>query len=173
MTPEMMKRFKYSNAAAVPRVLKTVINVGIGKIITLNPTTKDKLLKDIEGDIALITGQKPKVILSRRSIASFKLREGMAVGLMVTLRGKRMFDFLSRLINIAIPRTRDFRGIPEHSFDKDGNLNIGVREHIVFPEAMTEFKKTSFGFEITVVTNAKSKEESKEFLRLMGFPLKV
>src|SRR3989338_5520481 len=168
----MKKQFGYPNTIAVPRIVRVALNTVIGKLITSNPTIKEKLLEEISKDLAAITGQKPKVLYSTRSISSFKLREGMPIGLMVTLRGKRMFDFISRFINIALPRTRDFRGIDPKSFDQGGNLTVGVKEHIVFSEMIGEDYHFLFGFEVTVATTAKKKEEGIELLRLMGFPIK-
>jgi large subunit ribosomal protein L5 len=164
--PKMKEKFDYKNNLAVPRIEKTVVNVGTGSIL------KDEKSQDfISRDLALITGQKPISTLAKKAISGFKIRQGMIVGLKVTLRGKRMFDFLSRLINIALPRTRDFRGLPRKSMDQGGNLSIGIKEHIIFPEILPEEVKKIFGLEITVVTNAKKKEEAIELFKLMGFPI--
>jgi len=171
--PILKKVFGYKNDLAVPKILKVVVNCGIGKIAGATAGFEEKLLPDIIRDISLITGQKPKYAKARKSISGFKLKQGMVVGLIATLRGKRMYDFLSRLINIALPRVRDFRGISEKNFDKKGNLNIGIREHIVFPEVSLENLKNVFGFQITVVVKAKNRKEAIEFLKLMGFPIKT
>ena len=124
-------------------------------------------------DLALITGQKPKTTLAKKSIANFKIRQGMVVGAVVTLRGAKMRDFLSRLVNIALPRTRDFRGLDAKSLDKNGNLTIGVKEHIVFPEISGEEVRNIFGFEITVVVKAKNRDEAIKLYKTLGFPIKI
>lgn len=144
-----------------------VINIGLGRAL------KDEKFMEIAlRDLALITGQKPKTTLAKKSIANFKTRKGQIVGAIVTLRGKRMRDFLSRLINIALPRTRDFRGISLKSLDKNGNLTIGIKEHIVFPEISGEEIRNIFGFEITVVVKAKNRDEAIKLYKTLGFPIK-
>jgi len=164
--PKMKEKFGYKNNLAAPRIKKAVVNIGIGSIL------KDEKGQDfISRDLSLITGQKPVPTLAKKAISGFKTRQGMVVGLKVTLRGKRMFDFLSRLINIALPRTRDFRGLPPQSVDQGGNLSIGIKEHIVFPEILPEEVKKIFGLEITIVSNAKNREEAIELFRLLGFPI--
>ncbi len=165
--PEMMKRFKYWNVMAVPKIEKAVVNVGAGRA-----GSEAKFKERIEKDIALITGQKPSPRIARKSISGFKVRQGMIVGFVSTLRGKRMYDFLDRLISVALPRSRDFRGIEAKSFDQKGNLNIGLREQIIFPEVVYESSKDIFPFQVTVTTTAKTKEEGSELLKLMGFPIK-
>lgn len=166
--PKMIDKFEYKNTMAVPKIKKVIINTGIG-----SSTLKDEKIQElINKDLALITGQKPISTQAKKAVAGFKIRQGMIVGLKVTLRGKKMFDFLFRLINVAIPRIRDFRGIDPKSVDQGGNLNIGIREHIIFPEISTEDVKRIFGLEVNVVTNAKKKEEALELFRLMGFPIK-
>ena len=151
-----------------PRISKVVVNVGTGKI------TKDaKMLERIEKDLAKITGQKPAVRAAKKSIAGFKLREGSPVGLTVTLRGTRMYDFIDRLISVALPRSRDFQGLLPRSFDEKGNLNIGIKEHNIFPEITYESLKDIFGLEVTIVTNAGSRERGISFLKFMGFPIKI
>ncbi|MEK7178188.1 MAG: 50S ribosomal protein L5, partial [Patescibacteria group bacterium] len=150
-----------------PKIEKVVINIGLGR------TLKDeKFLDIVMRDIALIAGQKPKTTLAKKSIANFKTRKGMVIGATVTLRGQRMYDFISRLINIALPRTRDFRGINVKSLDKNGNLTIGVKEHIIFPEIKGEEVRNIFGFEITVVVKAKNKEKAIALYKAIGFPIK-
>jgi large subunit ribosomal protein L5 len=123
-------------------------------------------------DLAAISGQKPKLVKSKKSIAGFKLREGLEIAAMVTLRKEKMWDFLERLVYLSFPRSRDFKGIDQKTIDKRGNLNVGFREHIFFPEIFAEKEKTIFGLEITVATNAKSKEEGLELYKLLGFPIK-
>lgn len=165
--PAMRKKFGYKNVMAVPKIEKVVVNVGVGRM-----AAEPKFKERFELDLAMITGQKPAHRPARKSISGFKVREGMVVGYQVTLRRKRMYDFLDRLISIALPRTRDFRGIEVKKFDQKGNLNIGIQEHIIFPEVTYETSKDIFPFQITVATSAKTREEGIELLRLVGFPLK-
>lgn len=166
VVPALEKQFGYGNVMAVPRVEKVVINVGVGRL--REPKEHEEVLRYL----ALITGQRPHPRLARRAIAAFKSRIGMTVGYRVTLRGKRMFDFLTRFIHIALPRTRDFRGIPVSSFDANGNLTIGVKEHIVFPEMTGEDYRLLFGFEVTVVTTAERREEGVLLFKSLGFPMR-
>lgn len=163
----MQEKFGYKNIMACPKIVKVVINVGIGRI-----HKEEKLIEDIKKDLSLITGQQPALTLAQKSISSFKIREGAPAGLKVTLRGKRMYDFLERLIHAALPRSRDFRGISASSIDANGNLNIGIKEHIIFPEISSDEVKHIFSFEVTAVTKAKNREEAEELFRLMSFPLK-
>jgi len=163
----LQKELGVKNILALPKIEKVVINIGLGR------TLKDeKFLDIVMRDIALIAGQKPKTTLAKKSIANFKTRKGMVIGATVTLRGQRMYDFISRLINIALPRTRDFRGINIKSLDKNGNLTIGVKEHIIFPEIKGEEVRNIFGFEITIVVKAKNKEEAIALYKAIGFPIK-
>lgn len=163
---EMKEKFGFKNALQVPRIQKAVVNAGIGKFI------KDSnMIKDIVESMQVITGQKPVLTKSRQSIAGFKIREGLEVGVKVTLRGKRMWEFLDRLVGAAIPRIKDFQGIKDSSVDSNGNLNIGLKEHVIFPEILAENVKNIFGLQVTVVTNAKNKEEGLELFRILGFPI--
>lgn len=163
---EMKKKFDFKNALQVPRIQKVVVNAGIGKFI------KDSnMIKDIVASIETITGQKAMLTKSRLSIAGFKIREGLEVGVKVTLRGRRMWEFLDRVVGASIPRIKDFQGIKESSVDSNGNLNIGLREHIIFPEIQAENVKNVFGLQIVVVTNAKNREEGLELFRVLGFPI--
>ncbi len=164
--PELQKQFRYKNVMAVPRIEKVVVNSGVGRL--RDPKEHEEILRYL----ALITGQRPHPRLARRAIASFKSRIGMTVGYRVTLRGARMFDFLSRFINIALPRTRDFRGLAVSSFDAKGNLTVGVKEHIVFPEMVGEDYRLLFGFEVTVITTARTREEGVTLLQSLGFPIR-
>jgi len=169
----MMEKFGYPNVMAVPRIIKAVINTGFGRLVAgKSPEEQKKVYEPILEDLTLIAGQKPVLTRAKKSIASFKLREGMPVGACVTLRRKKMNDFLERLINISLPRSRDFRGIEEKSFDKNGNLTISIKENIAFPEILTEKVHGIFGLEITVVTNAKRREEGIALLKFLGFPVK-
>jgi large subunit ribosomal protein L5 len=171
--PAMMKKFGYKNNMAVPSIKKVVINSCFGKNISgKTGSEREKIQNLIMQDLTLIAGQKPKLVKSKKSIAGFKLREGLEIAAMVTLRKSRMWDFLERFVYLSLPRSRDFKGIESKSIDKQGNLNMGFKEHISFPEIFTEKEKTIFGFEITVVTNAKSKEEGLELYKLLGFPIK-
>ncbi len=165
--PEMRRIFGYRNALQVPRVEKVVINMGMGEAIQ-NP----KALDAAAADLAAITGQRPAVTRARKSVAAFKIRKGMAIGLRVTLRGNRMWDFLDRLFNLALPRVRDFRGLPPHAFDGRGNYTFGLREQLVFPEIDYDKVDRVRGMDITIVTTARTDEEARELLRLLGMPLR-
>jgi large subunit ribosomal protein L5 len=170
--PGMMKRFSYKNAMAVPQIEKTVINVGFGRLIAGRTSDEQKKIQNtILEDLSLISGQKPVLKKAKKSISAFKTRKDQIIGAAVVLRRKKMYDFLERLIHIALPRLRDFQGIELSSFDREGNLTIGIREHITFPEILPEKAKNIFGLEITVVTAAKTREEGIELLRLLGFPI--
>lgn len=168
VAPAMQKKFGIENIMAVPKVDKVVINVGIGKV-----AKDDKFIAKIVRDLGLLSGQKPVFRKAKKSIAGFKSREGTIIGLVVTLRGKRMYDFIDRLINVALPRSKDFRGIDKKHFDKIGNLNLGLKEHSIFPEIHYESLKDVFGLEITVVTIAGEREQGIELLKLMGFPIRT
>lgn len=171
--PAMKEKFGYKNNMAVPRVEKVVINTGFGRLITGKTKEEQKKTQEfILDDLSMIAGQRPVLAKAKKSVAAFKIRQGMPVAAAVTLRGQKMDDFLERLINIAFPRSRDFQGINPKSIDQGGNLTIGLKEHIVFPEISPEKSKNIFGLEITVVTTAKNKEEGLELLKLIGFPIK-
>jgi large subunit ribosomal protein L5 len=165
--PAMMKKFNYTNVMQVPRLEKIILNMGIGE------ASRDiKLLDAAEREMSLIAGQKPVPTRARRAISAFKIRIGMPVGCFVTLRGRRMYDFLDRLINVAIPRVRDFRGLPTKSFDGRGNHSMGIREHLIFMELDYNKVSTVRGMNITTVTTAKTDEEARELLRLFGMPFR-
>jgi len=173
VVPEMIKKFSYPNKMAVPKIEKVTINTGFGKLMVQKTKDEQKKLCDYVLDqLTQITGQKPILTKAKKSISAFKTREGLPIGAKVTLRREKMFDFLEKLINITLPRSRDFQGIPLTSFDKSGNLNIGIKEHIAFPEISPEKAPLILGIEITIVTSAKTKEEGLELLKLLGFPLK-
>jgi len=159
--------FSYTSPMRSPRVMKVVVSSGVGK------KRDKKQLELIEDRLAKITGQKPAARAAKQSVASFKVREGDTVGLQVTLRGARMYDFIDKLVHITLPRTRDFRGLKASAIDEMGNMTIGIKEHTIFPEASDEDLKDVFGLAITVVTTAKSKEEAEAFFRHLGFPLIV
>lgn len=165
--PEIQKEFSIANVMAVPKIEKVVINTGVGRI-----HKEDKVVDRIAEDIAKLTGQKPVLKKAKKSISGFKIREGVNVGIAVTLRGKRMYDFIDRLISISLPRSRDFRGIDPKNIDKMGNLNIGVKESSIFPEIHYENMKDIFSMQITVVTTAKNKEQGIALLKKVGFPIK-
>ncbi|MDD3032428.1 MAG: 50S ribosomal protein L5 [Candidatus Pacebacteria bacterium] len=170
---EMMKKFSYKNVMAVPKIEKVVINTGFGKIII--PKTNDekkKFEQYILAQIAEFAGQKPVLTEAKKSISSFKTREGNVIGAKVTLRGKKMYNFLDKLINIVLPRTRDFKGIKLSALDTNGNLNIGMKEHIAFPEISPEKANYLFGLQITVVSSAQTREEAQELFTLLDFPFK-
>jgi len=163
----MMKRFSYTNVNQVPRLEKIVLNMGLG-----DAGRDIKLLDAAERELALIAGQKAVATRARRAISAFKIRAGMPVGCFVTLRGRRMYDFLDRLVNVAIPRVRDFRGLPTKSFDGRGNHSMGIREHLIFMELDYDKVTTVRGMDITTVTTAKTDEEARELLRLFGMPFR-
>lgn len=162
---ELAEIFGYTSPMQSPRIAKVVVSLGVGK------KRDKKQLEIIEDRLARITGQKSSARPARISIASFKVRQGDTVGLQVTLRGAKMYDFMDKLIHIALPRTRDFRGLSAKSVDDMGNFTIGIKEHVIFPETSDEDLKDVFGLAITVVTTAKSKAEAEAFLRHIGFPL--
>jgi len=166
--PALQKEFGIKNVMAVPRIEKVVINTGIGRILK-----DDKAIQKLAKDLSLLSGQKAIERKAKKSIASFKLREGVTIGYSVTLRGKRMYDFLDRMIALALPMSKDFRGIELKNFDAKGNLNFGIREHSIFPEITYETLKDIFGLQVTVVTkNSQSREQGISLLRMLGFPLK-
>ena len=162
----LAKDFGYTSPMQSPRIMKVIVSSGVGK------KRDKKQLEIIENRLARITGQKPSARPAKISIASFKVREGDTVGLQVTLRGTRMFDFLDKIIHNTLPRTRDFRGISPKAIDDMGNITIGIREHTIFPETSDEDLKDVFGFAVTIVTTAKSRAEAEAFFRHLGMPLR-
>lgn len=170
--PALIKKFAYTSSMAVPKLEKVVINTGLGRVMSSKgPTEQAKFMNDvIAKDLAMITGQKPAATKAKKSIAGFKLRQGTLIGAKTTLRGSRMYDFIDRLINVVLPRSRDFRGLNTNSIDENGNLTIGIKEHIFFPEISIEQIRQSFGLEITIVTTAHTKEEGVELFTQLGFP---
>ena len=167
IVPEMMKKFGFGNPLRVPRLEKVVVNMGIGVGISDN-----KAIQAAAEELAVITGQRPVITKSGKSIAAFKLREGMSVGCRVTLRGKMMYEFVDRMINVALPRIKDFRGLSPDSFDDHGNYSFGLDEQIVFPEVDVDKSYRTQGMDITLVTSNRNVEEAKELLRLIGMPFK-
>lgn len=171
--PQMMEKFGYKSSMAVPRIRKAVVNTGFGREIVAKTGDEQKKLQDMVLDhLSLICGQKAVLTKAKKAISSFKLRKGMPIGAKVTLRGKRMYDFLERVINVALPRSRDFRGIDQKSIDRQGNLTFAFKEHIAFPEIPPEKVRQIFGLEITVVVDTKKRDEGLELFKLMGFPIK-
>lgn len=163
--PEMRETFSFKNVNQVPKLRLVSLNIGTGRV------KDEKQIEEMRRVLGLISGQKAVPRKSKKAIASFKTRVGMVIGYSVTLRGKRMYDFLDRFANVALPRTRDFRGIPEKSFDSQGNLTIGVKEHIVFPELIGEDVRFIFGLEVTIAITAKKREHGIKLLKLLGFPI--
>ena len=162
---KIQDEFKIKNPMAIPKVEKVVLNMGVGEAIQ-----NAKVLDAAVEELAQITGQKPVVTKAKKSIASFKLREGQSIGTRVTLRGEKMYEFLDRLINIALPRVRDFRGVPTKSFDGRGNYTLGIRDHLIFPEIDVAKVDKSKGMNITIVTSAKNDEQARFLLRELGMP---
>ncbi len=165
VAPALMKKFSYKSVMQIPKLDKIVINVGAGEA-----KENAKAIDAISTDLAAITGQKPQVCKAKKSVANFKLREGMNIGVKVTLRGDRMYEFMDRLFNVALPRVRDFRGINPNSFDGRGNYNMGIKEQLIFPEIDYDKIDKVRGMDICFVTTAKTDEESRELLTLMGAP---
>src|SRR5215218_1717418 len=165
VVPEMMKEFNYSNIMQVPELEKIVINIGLGEAVS-----NAKSLEAAVGDLTAITGQKPVVTKAKKSIAAFKLRAGMPIGAMVTLRGPRMYEFYDRLVSTALPRIRDFRGVSPNAFDGRGNYTLGLREQMVFPEIDYDKIDKTRGLELSIVTTAKTDQEGRRLLALLGMP---
>jgi large subunit ribosomal protein L5 len=165
--PALMKRFNYSNVNQVPRLLKIAVNVGVGEA-----ASDAKQLEAVVRDLEIIVGQKPAVTKAKKSISNFKLRENQAIGARVTLRRERMYEFMDRLVALSIPRIRDFRGVPDKSFDGRGNYTLGIKEQIIFPEIDVDKVSRITGMDITFVTSATSDEEAYELLKAMGIPFR-
>lgn len=167
MVPKLMEKFAYANIMQVPRIEKIVVNIGVGEAIQ-----NSKALDGAVADLQTIVGQKPIITKAKKSIAGFKLRENMSIGCKVTLRGERMYEFLDKLINVTLPRVRDFRGVSPKAFDGRGNYTLGIKEQLVFPEIDYDKIDKIRGLEVVVVTTAKTDEEGRELLRLMGMPFR-
>jgi large subunit ribosomal protein L5 len=165
IAPALMREFSYGNAMQVPRVDKVVVNIGLGEA-----TQNAKALDSAAQDLAIITGQKAVITRAKRSIANFKIREGNPIGLTVTVRGDRMWEFLDRLLNAALPRIRDFRGVSRNAFDGRGNFSLGVREQLIFPEIEYDKVERVRGFQINIITSANTDEEGARLLELLGMP---
>ncbi len=164
----MMAKFRYKNVMQVPRLEKVVINMGVGDAIQ-----NSKALDAAASDLATITGQRPVITKAKKSVAAFKLRQGMKIGCKVTLRGERMYNFVDKLINVALPRVRDFRGVSPDSFDGRGNYSLGIKEQLIFPEIEYDKIEKVRGMDIIFVTTAKTDEEARELLRLLGMPFRA
>ncbi|QEH62316.1 50S ribosomal protein L5 [Spiroplasma chinense] len=165
IVPELFKEKQFKSVMEVPKITKIVVNQGIGDAVQ-----DSKRLDDAVAELALITGQKPLVTKAKKSLAAFKLREGMPIGAKVTLRGKKMYEFLDKLISVALPRVRDFRGVSKTSFDKQGNYTMGVKEQIIFPEIDYDKVKKVRGMDITIVTTAKNKDDAFSLIQKLGMP---
>jgi large subunit ribosomal protein L5 len=165
--PTLMKKFKYRNIMEVPKIDRVVLNIGVGEA-----TQNSKALDGAINDLTVISGQKPVVTRAKKSIAGFKLREGVPIGCKVTLRGERMYDFLDKLINLALPRVRDFRGVSPQAFDGRGNYSLGIKEQTIFPEIDYDKIDKIRGLEVVIVTTAKTDEEARELLKGMGMPFR-
>ena len=170
IAPRLMERFQYKNPMQVPRLERVVINMGLGKLT--DGGREDKVIDSAVNEISIIAGQRPVITKAKKSIAGFKLREGAPIGCMVTLRGTRMYEFFDRLVNLALPRVRDFRGVSPKAFDGRGNYTLGLREHTIFPEIDYGKIERIKGMNITVVTTAKSDEEARELLKGLGMPFR-
>jgi large subunit ribosomal protein L5 len=168
VAPALKERFEYQNVMQIPRLEKIVVNMGVGEAAQNN-----RAMDGAMDELARITGQKPQLRRARKSVAGFKIREGMPVGARVTLRGERMWEFLDRLISIALPRVRDFRGISPRSFDGRGNFALGLREQLIFPEISYDAIDATRGLDVAVVTTARTDEEARELLRLLGMPFRT
>jgi len=156
-----------------PRPVKGIVQIGIGKLVTSHPEAQEKIIEDGIYVLSMITGQKPKIVAAKKSVSGFKVRKGMPVALLVTLRKKRLLDFIQRLVTYALPRAKDFYGLRANNFDSKGNINFGFREINIFPEAISDKIKYSFGFEVNLVGSGKTKEENIELWRELGFPIKI
>ena len=167
IAPALKKEFSFTNSMQIPKLSKVVVNIGVGEAVQ-----DIKELDSATGDLSIVTGQKPIIRRARKSISNFKLRAGMPVGCMVTLRGERMYEFVDRLLNFAIPRIRDFRGVPGRSFDGRGNYTLGIKEQLIFPEIDFDKIDKTRGMDITFVTTTNKDEESKALLRALGMPFR-
>ena len=167
VAPALMEKFNYSSVMEIPKLDKIIVNMGVGEA-----KENIKLLEAAVNDLITIVGQKPVITKAKKSVSNFKIREGMPVGAKVTLRGERMYEFLDKLFNVALPRVRDFRGVSPKSFDGRGNYSLGLREQLIFPEIVYDEVDKARGMDIIVVTSAKSDEEAREFLREMGMPFR-
>lgn len=167
VVPQLMDEFAYKNVMEVPKLEKIVINIGLGEAIS-----NSKALEAAAADLKAISGQQPVITRAKKSIAAFKVRAGMPIGMVVTLRGRRMFDFFDKLVNAVLPRIRDLQGVPQNSFDGRGNYSLGIREQIIFPEIDYDKVDKIRGLEVTIVTSAKTNDEARRLLQLLGMPFR-
>lgn len=167
VVPQLMDEFAYKNVMEVPKLEKIVINIGLGEAIS-----NSKALEAATADLKAISGQQPVITRAKKSIAAFKVRAGMPIGMVVTLRGRRMFDFFDKLVNAVLPRIRDLQGVPQNSFDGRGNYSLGIREQIIFPEIDYDKVDKIRGLEVTIVTSAKTNDEARRLLQLLGMPFR-
>lgn len=170
---ELKKDLNIKNDLRIPMPKFAVISIGIGKLVTSNPDNKDKIIEEASYVLSMITGQKPKIVKAKKSIAGFKLRKNMPIALLVTLRGKRLLDFIERLVTYILPRVRDFKGIKGNNLDAKGNLNLGIKEYNVFPEAISDKIKEKFGIGITITATGRNREENIKLWEKLGFPIKI
>lgn len=166
--PALTEQFGFTNVFSIPKIQKTVVNVGLGRFLK-----EPKRIEEIVASLEAITGQKVVMVQAKKAVAGFKIRENQEIGARVTLRGKHMWSFLDRLVKTALPRVRDFQGITERSVDSHGNLNVGLKEHMIFPEIIPEKVQTIFSFQVNVTTTAKNQEEGKALFKALGFPLQT
>lgn len=171
--PQLKKELNLKNDLRVPRPIKAIVQIGIGKMIANHPEAKDKIIEDASYVLSMMTGQKPKIVTAKKSVAGFKLRKGMPVAVLVTLRRKRLLDFIERLLVYALPRAKDFKGLTNDNFDSKGNISLGLRETNIFPETISDKIKYSFGFSVNLVGSGKTKEENLKLWEKLGFPLKI
>lgn len=171
--PALMKNFGIKNKLRIPRPSVGYIQIGIGKMITQSPDNKPKILEDAVYVLEKITGQKPKTVISKKAIAGFKLRGKEPIALLVTLRKKRLLEFVDRLLTYALPRMKEFYGLKENNFDKNGNINFGIKEHIIFPETISDKIKTNFGLQITLLGTGRTREENIKLWEYLGFPIRI
>jgi large subunit ribosomal protein L5 len=170
--PRLKEELKIENDLRVPRPVKGIVQIGIGKMVANSPENKERIIEDASFVLSMMTGQKPKLVLAKKSVAGFKLRKGMPVALLVTLRKKRLLDFIERLLTYALPRAKDFKGLTSKNFDAKGNINLGLKEANIFPETISDKIKYSFGFEVNLVASGKTKEENLKLWEVLGFPIK-
>lgn len=156
-----------------PRPIKGIVQIGIGKLVTSHPENQEKIVEDASYVLSMITGQKPKIVKAKKSVSGFKLRKGMPVAVLVTLRKKRLLDFIQRLVTYALPRAKDFYGLRKNNFDEKGNINLGLKEANIFPEAISDKIKYSFGLSINLIANGKNKEDNIKVWEELGFPIKI
>lgn len=170
---ELKEELNKKNILAVPRPIKGIVHIGIGKLVTSNPENKNKIIEDALYVLSMVTGQKPKIVTAKKSVAGFKLRKKLPIAVMSTLRGKRLLDFIERLVSYALPRAKEFKGITKNLLDNYGNINIGLRDINIFPEAVSDKLRYNFGIQVTLVSSSKNKDENIQLWSKLGFPIKI